>query len=364
MLRIRRQMRLRHQSAVLSALAHAGWLLAPGVALATERVPFHLDYAAPASCASEETWLRELARRSSRVVLAQNGQAAPSLRVTLIETDSTVRADLTATDLDGRTTTRTLSASSCAEAVQGSAWVSALWLDPSASEPPTPAAMVSAEPAHQTGESPDAVPARPVEIAPSLSPTRQAAPGALLPLQVGASIQVGDFFTALPGPPLGFGGFLELRAWRGSAVAPLLRLGYVSAGSGVSSTERGEAHVGLSTFRAVGCVLDWAPHARSSFRPCAVWELGQLSARGEQTTAGSKATATWHSLGALGRASFELFPLVSVDAEAGLIFPLVRDSFVFGPAPSVTGYATPALGGTFSLGFTIGAALGASTPVP
>jgi hypothetical protein len=51
----------------------------------------------------------------------------------------------------------------------------------------------------------------------------------------------------------------------------------------------------------------------------------------------------------------EIFPLVSLDAEAGLIFPLGRDRFVFGPEPAVSGYATPALAGTFSLGFTIGA---------
>ncbi|HEX2670335.1 MAG TPA: hypothetical protein VHM25_05655 [Polyangiaceae bacterium] len=338
-------------------------MLWPSLATAAERVPFHLEYAAPANCADEETWLRELSRRSSRVVLARDGQAAPSLRVALTEVDSRVEADLTVVDLDGHATQRMLNASSCAEAVQGSAWVSALWLDPSASEQPAAEEIGLEEPPQRTGESPSAVVARPTESTSSNPPTRSAARAAS-PLRVGASIQVGTFFTALPSTPLGFAGFLELRAWRKSVVAPLLRLGYVSAGSGVESTERGDAHVGLETFRALGCVLEWPREAWVSLRPCAVWELGQLSGSGEQTTAASKATATWHSVGALGRATFEIFPLVSVDAEAGLIFPLARDQFVFGPAPVVTGYATPALGGTVSLGFTIGAELGGSALAP
>jgi hypothetical protein len=357
-------MRLRSRSAVLSALAHAGWLLSPSTATATERVPFYLEYLAPSNCADEETWLRELARRSSRVVLARDGQAAPLLRVTLTELDASAKAELTAIDLDGRVTNRTLRASSCAEAAKGSAWVSALWLDPLASEQPAAADASPEQTAQRTGESAASpVAARPAERSVATAPARSTPP-TLLPLQVGASIQVGDFFTALPGSSLGFAGFLELRAWRGSLAAPLLRLGYVSAGSGVDSTERGDAQVGLATFRAVGCVLEWPRDSRVSLRPCAVWELGRLSGSGEQTSEGSKANVTWQSVGALGRATFEIFPLVSVDAEAGLIFPLVRDRFVFGPEPVVTGYATPALGGTFSLGFTIGAALGHSAPVP
>ena len=327
-------------------------------------MPFYLEYAAPANCADEETWLRELARRSARVVLARDGQAAPSLRVALTEVDTRVQAELMVIDLDGHATQRLLSASSCAEAVQSSAWVSALWLDPSASERPAAEEIAFEQPPQRAGESGSVVAVRPAESAVSNPPARPVAPTSLLPLRVGASMQVGAFFTALPSTPLGFAGFLELSAWRGSVAAPLLRLGYVSAGSGVANTERGDAHVGVETFRAVGCVLEWPRDAQVSLRPCAVWELGRSSGSGEQTTAGSKATATWHTVGALGRATFEIFPLVSVDAEAGLIFPLVRDRYVFGPAPPVTGYATPALGGTVSLGFTIGAALGGSAPAP
>jgi len=339
-------------------------VLWPCAATAAERVPFYLEYVAPANCADEETWLRELARRSARVVLARDGQAAPSLRVALTEVDARVQAELMVVDLDGHATRRSLSASSCAEAVQSSAWVSALWLDPSASEQPAAEEIAFEQPPQRAGESGSVVALLPAESVVSKPPARSEAPASLLPLRVGASMQVGVFFTALPSTPLGFAGFLELRAWRGSVAAPLLRLGYVSAGSGVESTQRGDAHVGLETFRAVGCVLEWPRAAQVSLRPCAVWELGQLSGSGEQTTAGSQVASTWHSLGALGRATFEVFPLVSVDAEAGLIFPLVRDRFVFGPAPNVTGYAAPALGGTFSLGFTIGAELGDSAPAP
>jgi hypothetical protein len=161
----------------------------------------------------------------------------------------------------------------------------------------------------------------------------------------------------LPEPSLGFGGFLELRAWGESFVAPLLRVGYVAAGDGTVRTTRGNARVTLATMRTVGCVLAWPRERRFKLQPCALWELGRLQGRGEQTSASSTATVAWHSLGALGRATLELFPLVSLDADAGLIFPLKRDRFVFGPAPVVSGYAIPAAAATFALGFTVGARL-------
>jgi len=115
--------------------------------------------------------------------------------------------------------------------------------------------------------------------------------------------------------------------------------------------------VSLATMRTVGCVLAWPHELPFRLQPCAVWELGRLRGSGEATIAGSTASVTWHSVGALGRATLEIVPLVSVDAEAGVIFPLQRDRFVFGPAPVVSGYATPALAATFSLGFTVGARL-------
>jgi len=177
-------------------------------------------------------------------------------------------------------------------------------------------------------------------------------------MQVAASAQGGEFFTALPNSPLGFASFLELRAWRSSTVAPLLRVGYVSVGSGVGDTERGRARVSLTTLRTLGCVLQWPRDSALSLRPCAVWELGRLHGSGEETVSGSTAHVFWQSVGALGRASFEIFPLVSIDAEAGLIFPLRRDRFVFGPEPVVSGYANPAFAGTLSLGFTVGAVVG------
>ena len=176
-------------------------------------------------------------------------------------------------------------------------------------------------------------------------------------MEVGASAQLGDFFTGLPDSSLGFGGFLQLRAWRRSFVAPLLRVGYVAAGDGTVRTTRGNAHVTLATMRTVGCVLAWPRERPFRLQPCAVWELGRLQGRGEETSASTTANVTWHSLGALGRATLELFPLVSIDAEAGLIFPLKRDRFVFGPTPVVSGYAIPAVAATFALGFTVGARL-------
>jgi hypothetical protein len=325
---------------------------------ASERAPFFLTYTAPPGCPDRQAWLEELSLRSPRVVLAAESERAPILRVDLAEIDGRVRADLVAIDVDGRETPRTVFASSCREAAVGSAWIAAVWLDPSLLPPaqPTtlaPEATVAPVPNAAMVETRKGPAGRP-------PPPGSADSARATPVRVEANVQVGSFMSALPGVPVGFGVFLGVSAWPATVFAPLLRWGYVAAGKGTADTERGDVQVSLGMARGLGCVFAWRASI-VALRPCAFFELGHLDGAGENTTLPTTEAAAWRSLGTLARAEFRISSMVSLDAEAGLVFPLARDRFVFGPPPPVVGFAVPPVAGSFSLGLSLGTSVGGPT---
>jgi hypothetical protein len=291
------------------------------------------------------------------VVLAGEGETAPELRVALTELSDRVRAEIVATDTDGRETQRTLFAANCREAVEGSAWIAAVWLDPSLL-PPAEAAPVSAPlvttsaPAGLAHDQPPSPSDRSASSATSPAPRAAS-------VRLEAGVQTGSFMTALPETPLGFSVFLAVSAWQASVFAPVLRWGYVAAGTGRSETERGDVLVSLGTMRGLGCVFAWKA-SPLTLRPCALFELGSLKGRGDNTTQAATETIAWRSLGILARAELRAFPWLSVDAEAGAVFPLSRDRFVFGPEPATVGFAPPVVTATLSLGLSVGGPISGS----
>ncbi|HEX6273444.1 MAG TPA: hypothetical protein VFZ53_10395, partial [Polyangiaceae bacterium] len=117
--------------AVASSVSFVAVVSAASPVRASERAPFFLEYAAAPGCPDRHAWLEEVSRRSSRVVPASANERAPTLRVELTQLADRVRAELAAIDVGGRETRRTVFASNCREAVEGSAWIAAVWLDPS-----------------------------------------------------------------------------------------------------------------------------------------------------------------------------------------------------------------------------------------
>jgi len=165
--------------------------------------------------------------------------------------------------------------------------------------------------------------------------------------------------TALPEAPFGLAAFVAVSAWQATLLAPALRWGYAASGTGRSETERGDVLVSLGTMRGVGCVFAWkASHV--TLRPCALFELGSLKGRGDNTSEATTETISWRSLGVLARAEFRTLSWLSVDAEAGAVFPLSRDRFVFGPDPSAVGYAPPVVTATLSVGVSVGGPISGS----
>jgi hypothetical protein len=315
---------------------------------------FYLRYSAPASCPEQSEWLRRLRAHSPHAEMAVASEAAPSLSVDLTEVPGGVQAVLSATDLDGDVTNRALVGPTCREAVEASAWILAVWLDPAAAaspaEPPPAEATLNA-----TTPVAAATEQRPLITVPgdSLPPraSRSATSNAVTRWGVGA--ELGTFFTALPALPFGAGGFLEAAWPRSGVLRPIVHVGGYATLAGTSDTARGDVRMRLASARVLGCALEWPVASPVTLHACASFELGSISGRGENTFKPGEATAIWRALGASARGKLAVARLMSVDAEAGLVFPLLRDRFVFAPNPVLSGYAIPALGGTLSLGFTV-----------
>ena len=324
---------------------------------------FYLRYSAPASCPEQSEWLRRLHEHSPHAEMAVASEAAPSLSVDLTEVPGGVQAALSATDLDGDVTTRSLVGPTCREAVDASAWILAVWLDPAAAASPAPPAS-STSPADAA---PAAVPLntttpvaaateqrQPIAVrADSAPPRERRAAGSNSVPRWGVGAELGTFFTALPALPFGAGGFLEAAWPRLGVLRPLVHVGGFATLGGTSDTARGDVRMRLASARLLGCALEWPVASPVTLHACASFELGSIRGQGENTYNPDEGTAIWRALGASARGRFAVARLMSLDAEAGLVFPLLRDRFVFAPNPVVSGYAIPAVGGTLSLGLTV-----------
>jgi hypothetical protein len=269
--------------------------------------------------------------------------------VLLTEAPEGVHVELVASDVGGGGTTRSLVVRTCEEAVEASAWILALWLDPTATSPAPSVEPVDTPP-------PPPVPvARPAAV-PVESTTKNVAegrrPASPWP-SWGAGAEFGSFFTGLPSVPFGAGGFIEARWGAHGLLRPLAEVGVFGTGVGTADTERGSVHVSLVTARVRGCPLVLPARAVVSVSPCLIVELGRLSGRGSDTVAGREAAAFWRSLGLSAFGQLGIGDYVSIVAEAGIILPLFRDRFVFAPSPLLAGFSTPAAGASFSLGFRV-----------
>jgi hypothetical protein len=162
--------------------------------------------------------------------------------------------------------------------------------------------------------------------------------------------QFGFQQTALPGLPVGGGPFIEVRRDGTGPLAPALRLALLAAGSGTEETNRGRVELTLHLVRLTACPVRLPSASVFALRPCALLESGRLSGSGAGTDDPDSADVAWWGAGSALRGEARLRSWFTVELEAGAVFPLIRDRFVFGPEPARVGYAVPAVAGTFSAG--------------
>jgi hypothetical protein len=148
----------------------------------------------------------------------------------------------------------------------------------------------------------------------------------------------------------------------GAYVKVDVRSGIVADGSVKLSVQRGQqtAHIerGGATFSWVDAHADACPwklglSGVAGLAPCAGIDAGVLRVSGIEAPNAESVTRPWLSLGGLLRLELRPTAWFAVEPEAGIGFPLVRDSFYLKPSSTV--HEVPALEvhGGLSLGLVL-----------
>lgn len=288
-----------------------------------------LSYEAGALCASEEALVAEVQKRVPHSARVRGGPSDVSARVRFERGDGQLRASVTLTSLDG-SAEREVRGADCDEVTRALALIVALALDPDASAD-APAAPPPAEPA------------RPAPPPPPLAARPRPADSAVW---LGAGATVGLTGGVAPALTPYAGLFVEA-GLRGSS--PSLRLSALRARA-TTQTDAGSAELDWLALRSSACPVGLG--SRLFARACVTFDAGRLRGRGYATLEPRSESSTWYGPGVALGLGARLFGPLSLGADLGVVAPLTRDRFYFGP--DVTAHRIPALAGYFGLGLGLG----------
>jgi hypothetical protein len=257
---------------------------------------------------------------------------------------------LTVRNPEGRQTVREIEATDCNEAVDALALIVALAVNPraSASDAP-PAAPVETEPIQPTPAPTASTPVAPTRVpAPpsSLSVLPNDAPrwtfrGGVAAWGVGA---------IAPEPLFGARASAEFLHLAARVIAPSFRasLGYATHAGFI--VEGGTAHFGYAATNFEICPLRLPPAGPLVLRPCVVADVGLVFARGSDALQPRERTLPWADIGMGGRLEWMLGQTIGLELDAGCMFPVWRDRFLFGTRPF---HRVGWIGGVVALGFIV-----------
>ena len=344
---------------------------------ASDERSVRFELSGPTGCADDARLASEVRARTSRVRDAAPGESPDlTLRVRIDVTHGAASGELVLTDAQGASTRRALSGESCEAVVSGLALVAALAIDPSASTAAVPLVKAAAPSA------PPAPPVPPPPPPPMPPPMPEPAP---IPPPIAASVveRLDPSPAELPpdtpsaespeprGPPrrwrstvgidlglLGVGSpgvvatgslFADVALESTGVLAPSFRVSVQRSLELTQTTGSNESATLAWTFgRAEACPLRLAIGAAVDLRPCGFFDGGALYASGSAPVNASSQLRPWAAAGALARlewAKKDVAPGwdVVLAAQAGVVLPITREHFEFGPttqiyqAPSVTG---------------------------
>jgi hypothetical protein len=295
---------------VLGALVLV-WVACARPLRAEERV-LRVAYAAPAGCSSRAAFVSELMLRTSHVRVLDTNDAltgsnsVATVAVELADRGASVLGELHFTEPDGAEITRAVTGTTCEEVVPALALIAALLVDPEAA---TRARAVTPAPAPPSSS--------------SSTPTWRFRP----------SIGAGVTLTTAVGPGLGLGPWVEIgieterRARRG----PTLGLTLAHFRNPTQRTAAGDADFSTTLGRLTLCPLRWPASGLFFGAACGAFEAGSVHAAGSQTLERHTYTELWAALAPAVELSYRPWPFLSVRLDGLAVFPLVRDSYYFGP---------------------------------
>ncbi len=295
------------RSACCAGLAALSCLLLAGRARATdppvERV--QLVYSAGAGCVDAAAFTGEVSARIHRPI---EWVVSPAERVIAVELSP--GAGETRGNVEMRSpppvTRREFVAATCAEVSAALSLVVALALDPNARVDLPPSA--SRPPASANGAFPEDRAPAPVAAADTLPPPEpknapESPPSAPQPkpmplFSVGPLAGVAAGYT--PVALITLGGAVGLRSSSQSWLAPSLQLSLQWGETGTTGPAAEGATFGYTLGRLEGCPVQWVITPVLALSPCALLELGSVSAQGASTGVDvpDEARRFWSSLGA------------------------------------------------------------------
>jgi hypothetical protein len=307
---------------------------------ADEPGPTLLSYRAPEGCPEVAAFQRSVQRRSSHIHFVDEGSHDRELSIVLSKESDFTRGELRLIELDGSLRQRSVRFTSCAEAVEGLALITAVSLDPQsllgppAGEPPAgePPAGEPPKPAVATK------PAAPPPVAPSEPtsvPISAAALARATPHEVSVEASVGGAFHAtLRGlPEAAWGGalFVDVASTSHSWFAPLARASFSHAERRGISLGDSKSNFALTLGTLSACPVRIGGSVFTA-RPCVFGSFGALRAWGTETDTPRVITRPYGAWGGSLLLFLKLSQVVDLVADVAAGTSLIRDRFSLGSA--------------------------------
>jgi hypothetical protein len=343
---------------MLRALGAAG---APADLAATSA---RLEVEAIPECTTREELAARVAARSRRIHF-DDGAVGPTVRAAIAPgPHGGAMGELVIVQPDGRSSSRRLSAPSCAEATDAIALIIALTLDPMSASAstatsvaaghspatalpapgrrtaPTPPAPAATEAAHTTAAAVSArppAPARSTEALPRSALARQpvgvaAAPAPPVATQrrFGGGALAQEIFGLTPGAMPGLGFYLIAALDREALWSPAMVVAGTHAWSSGLLEPGGTAAFTLDAITLDACALRLRL-APLEARACGTALYGQVGAAGSQTYSPATSDRPFAAAGGALLFSLELGRVFELSGRFGASASLIRDSFAFTP---------------------------------
>jgi hypothetical protein len=326
--------------------------LSPSAA-AADAEPIRIEYRAPASCPGEADFAAQVTGRTTRARLASPGETARTFTIEITASGGAIRGKLT---IDKPRAVREVKGGTCDEVISALGLVTALAIDPRASTAPKPP-----PPPPPSAPSPPPPPPKPREHFPPppryaplpwYGPIADPLPALLTPApearwRVGWGLHFGGASAIAPSILPVLGGFVAIARDSSAVLAPSFRLAILRADSGWITSGASLARFAWTAARAEGCPIRLEPAPSLGIVPCVHITAGALDASGISLAPQPGSARPWVAPGLLARVAWDIVDRVFLEAEGGVDFPLIRDTFYF--APANTAHAVPVAGGSFGV---------------
>jgi hypothetical protein len=328
-----------------------------------------LQFASGAGCPSQAAFVSEVGARIRRPIEWVASNPTTLIVVTLQQAGEHATGKLEVTRSTAEPTRREFIAASCAEVGSALALVTALTLDPNArTEPlPPPSNDVTTEPTPAPVTVAPAVLAPPVATPPTAAPApaADAAPARQSPAEP-SPLPAPDYAAWLgpsagisvgyaPKPLVTLGLSLGARLRTKSSLSPSLQLTPLWGKTGTTGPAATGGTFAWAMARLEACPSELQLAAPLALAACAAGELGRLSARGSASNITPVAAERWWlAAGVTAALHFRQGPWFA-RLGAQLLFPTIRDEFVFyDPERSIHQPSLVTYGANLGLGFELG----------